>query len=296
MKFVAIVASAIFFFPAVASAGAGAPTHSDCLAMGRTVIDASAASTGQRIRGTRGDDCIIGSAHGDIINGRGGNDIIMGGGGDDHIRGGRGDDIIFGGMGNDDVRGGSGNDTINGGGGDDDLRGNRGDDSLDGGDGNDTLRGGSGNDALSNGARYSGGGGSDGCDGDNRSTSGRAAPRGCRSRNDNAAPGFNALVSSRNDRVSPMLLNGAVVDGDIFAFITDVTGNLTKVEFILNGRKVFQEVDQLHYDLCGSAGSGDSVAARFPTRYAAAGANMLIFRAHYDGGDVVDVVTRFFRR
>ena len=282
---------AALFLPAYALAGAGAPSASDCAAMGLNVIDHSGASVGQTIRGTSGADCIIGSAFDDQIRGLGGNDIIIGGGGDDGIRGGRGDDTIFGGPGNDTIRGGSGNDTVSGGGGDDNIRGNRGNDALDGGMGTDTIRGGSGDDSMSTGETYRGGGGADACDGRNRGTGGI---RGCRARRDVGNPAFNVRVSSSADRSAGMLFNGTSISGDVYAFISDPAGNLTKVEFILNGRKVFQEMNQLHYDLCGSP-AGDSVAYRFPSRYAAAGSNTLVFRLHYDNGDTSDLVTNFFR-
>jgi Ca2+-binding RTX toxin-like protein len=275
----------------MAFAGVSPPSASDCTAMGLNVIDHSAASSGQVIRGTRGADCIIGSAFNDRIRGLGGNDVIIGGAGNDNIRAGRGNDIVFGGAGNDNIRGGSGNDTISGGAGNDDLRGNRGNDGLDGGDGTDVIRGGSGNDAMSTGETCRGGGGSDSCDGANRGTGG---VRGCRARRDVGNPAFNARVSSSSDRSAGMLLNGTSITGDIYAFISDPSGNLTKVEFILNGRKVFQEMDQAHYDLCGSP-AGDSVAYRFPSRYAVAGSNALVFRAHYDSGNTADYVTSFFR-
>jgi len=106
---------------------------------------------------------------------------------------------------------------------------------------------------------------------------------------------LNAMISSTNDRANAMLLNGVTITGDVYAFISDPHGNLTKVEFILNGRKVFQEMGQEHYDLCGS-NAGDSIAYRFPSRYAAAGSNTLVFRVHYSDGDTHDFGTSFFRR
>lgn len=121
---------------------------------------------GRVVRGTAGDDVIIGSDDADnlaggegddTIEGRGGNDAIDGGAGNDDLAGGDGNDAIDGGTGNDDVRGDAGDDELNGGEGDDvvdggagsdDLRGGEGDDQLDGGTGIDIVRGEGGNDAI----------------------------------------------------------------------------------------------------------------------------------------------------
>jgi Ca2+-binding RTX toxin-like protein len=121
---------------------------------------------GRVVRGTPGDDVIIGSDDADNlaggdgndrIEGRGGNDVIDGGAGDDDLSGGDGNDTVDGGTGNDDVRGdagddqldgGDGDDTVDGGSGNDDLRGGEGDDQLDGGTGIDIIRGEGGNDVI----------------------------------------------------------------------------------------------------------------------------------------------------
>lgn len=57
------------------------------------------------IRGTNGDDVIVGSAGADRINSYGGNDVICGGRGNDSLLGWSGDDVIFGEQGNDRIRG-----------------------------------------------------------------------------------------------------------------------------------------------------------------------------------------------
>ena len=64
------------------------------------------------IRGTLGDDMLLGTAMVDLICGFGGNDTIDGGGGDDTIYGGPGDDTITGGTGSDCMAGGPGSDTF----------------------------------------------------------------------------------------------------------------------------------------------------------------------------------------
>ncbi|MFN3847026.1 MAG: calcium-binding protein, partial [Paracoccaceae bacterium] len=109
------------------------------------------------LRGSSGDDLLIGTvwaddidgdAGDDNIDGRDGDDVISGGDGHDHLLGGAGHDTIFGGRGNDILMGQDGDDHLFGGDGDDSLFGGAGDDILDGGAGNDLLDGGSGNDIL----------------------------------------------------------------------------------------------------------------------------------------------------
>ncbi|HSQ38369.1 MAG TPA: hypothetical protein VLS92_10800, partial [Acidimicrobiia bacterium] len=68
-----------------------------CLGLEATIVGAGV------IKGTAGDDVIVGS---------GGNDTIKGLAGHDRICGGGGNDTIVGGMGRDQVQGGPGNDTI----------------------------------------------------------------------------------------------------------------------------------------------------------------------------------------
>jgi Ca2+-binding RTX toxin-like protein len=96
------------------------------------------------IKGTPGDDVIVG---------KGASDVIYGGGGDDRIRGGHnGNDKICGGPGDDVLKGGHGYDSLYGEGGDDRLEGETGSDMLDGGAGEDRLSGSKGSDNLHGGA------------------------------------------------------------------------------------------------------------------------------------------------
>ncbi|WP_210481330.1 ExeM/NucH family extracellular endonuclease [Naasia sp. SYSU D00948] len=87
------------------------------------------------LRGTDGDDVLIGTS---------GVDVILGLGGDDTLRGGNAEDVICGGDGDDLIEGGNGADVLLGGFGDDRLRGENGDDRLVGGPGDDDLDGGRG--------------------------------------------------------------------------------------------------------------------------------------------------------
>jgi predicted extracellular nuclease len=82
------------------------------------------------IRGTAGDDTLVGTNKVDVIMGLGGNDTIRGGNGEDVICGGAGDDRISGENGDDVLSGGFGNDTVDGGNGDDRLIGGPGTDTL----------------------------------------------------------------------------------------------------------------------------------------------------------------------
>ena len=93
---------------------------------------ATIVATGQdRIRGTKGDDVILGAGGAETINGRGGNDRICSVGGADRVKGGTGNDRIDGGKAADRLDGGAGNDTLVGG---------RAKDLLKGGPGRDWLR------------------------------------------------------------------------------------------------------------------------------------------------------------
>ncbi len=75
------------------------------------------------LRGTAGNDTIIGFASDDVINGGDGQrDIILGQDGDDTLDGGDGIDYIFGGNGDDTLRGGDGSEDF--------LYGNSGDDTY----------------------------------------------------------------------------------------------------------------------------------------------------------------------
>lgn len=106
---------------------------------GHAAVSPAAALVGCEVRGTPGNDVLVGSDRPEWMCGYGGNDIIIGGGGGDFIQGGDGDDWI---------RGSNGRDRIEGGPGDDLLEGDGRDDSIDGGPGNDVIRGGNGDDEL----------------------------------------------------------------------------------------------------------------------------------------------------
>lgn len=121
------------------------------------------------IKGTAGNDRIVGKKASDVIYGGGGNDVITGGPngndticggpGNDSINGGRGFDSLHGDGGNDVLQGETGSDSLNGGEGDDDLSGSKGADGLNGGGGDDVLVGFKGPD------KFSGGSGDDYVDG-----------------------------------------------------------------------------------------------------------------------------------
>ena len=110
------------------------------------------------VKGTQGDDVIVGFAGIDRISAFGGDDLICPGGGDDFIRAGAGDDKVKGGGGMDTIYAADGKDRIWGQGNSDSLSGGRGNDrlfggaqladSLLGGPGNDLLDGGAGNDTA----------------------------------------------------------------------------------------------------------------------------------------------------
>jgi Ca2+-binding RTX toxin-like protein len=114
------------------------------------------------IKGTAGNDHIVGKKASDVIYGGGGNDVITGGPngndticggpGDDNIDGGRGFDSLHGEGGNDKLEGDTGSDSVDGGDGDDALSGSKGSDGLHGGGGNDVLIGFKGPDKLGGGA------------------------------------------------------------------------------------------------------------------------------------------------
>jgi Ca2+-binding RTX toxin-like protein len=122
------------------------------------------------VRGTDGDDVLVGTADADVIaagagndliRARGGDDIICAGTGNDDVRAGAGDDTVYGEGGDDTLDGAGGADTIDGGAGadtvaagedDDTVYGRRGDDTVDAGSGADTVRAGPGLDAVDGGA------------------------------------------------------------------------------------------------------------------------------------------------
>jgi Ca2+-binding RTX toxin-like protein len=112
------------------------------------------------IKGTPGNDVLIGDNRANRIQGNGGVDRICGLSGDDTIsasgdvgfsrrvfvRGDDGNDAIFGSNGDDQFFGGDGDDTIAGDSGDDEIFGGRGNDTLIGNDGFDFIVGGPGTD------------------------------------------------------------------------------------------------------------------------------------------------------
>lgn len=88
------------------------------------------------LKGTRGNDVIVGLRGMDNIDARGGDDLICAGAGDDFISAGSGDDKVRGGDGIEDIWGGGGHDRI--------WSGQRPAEGLHGGRGNDWLYGGPG--------------------------------------------------------------------------------------------------------------------------------------------------------
>lgn len=106
------------------------------------VLVAVPAAAAKPIRGTAGDDTLVGTDRRDLIRGFAGNDTIVGNGGSDLVLAGKGDDSVTGDDGRDFLWGGPGNDTLEGGEGPDTLYAGRGMDTLEGGPGNDVLRAG----------------------------------------------------------------------------------------------------------------------------------------------------------
>ncbi|MGH3094180.1 MAG: calcium-binding protein [Gaiellaceae bacterium] len=91
------------------------------------------------IRGTSGDDVLVGTPRPEVICGRGGRDVLLGRGGADVLIGGWGRDVLKGGRGRDVLLGGRSRDT---------LAGGRDGDRLVGGRSRDVLRGNRGRDVL----------------------------------------------------------------------------------------------------------------------------------------------------
>lgn len=162
-KLLSILAALALLGIAVVAAPAGADEHEEevptCGPPGEEV-PATIVGMGL-IKGTPGDDVIVGSMYVDRIFGFGGNDIICGLGGNDFINGGGGDDLLIGdgdgalppfapsnGDNDDTLVGGAGNDTLVGLAGDDSLNGGGGMDFMIGMGGNDVLRGGANDDAM----------------------------------------------------------------------------------------------------------------------------------------------------
>lgn len=101
-----------------------------------------AATSGQELTGTAGNDTISGTAGNDLIKGLDGHDFLVGFGGSDRIYGGGGNDQLLAGTGD------TGNDLLYGEAGNDTLGGGAGNDTLVGGTGSDVLFGGAGDDWL----------------------------------------------------------------------------------------------------------------------------------------------------
>jgi uncharacterized repeat protein (TIGR01451 family) len=100
------------------------------------------------IRGTAGDDTLVGHKRDDVVAAFGGNDRIFPDGGNDLVCAAGGDDLVVAGSGNDRIYGGDQVDRVQGEGGEDNLRGGDGPDVMLGGDGADILRGQLGTDVL----------------------------------------------------------------------------------------------------------------------------------------------------
>jgi uncharacterized protein len=82
------------------------------------------------IRGTEGDDVLVGTNKADVIMGLGGNDVIRGGAGNDNVKAGAGRDRVYGNTGNDALFGQAGRDRLYGGQGRDKVVGGSGRDSA----------------------------------------------------------------------------------------------------------------------------------------------------------------------
>jgi Ca2+-binding RTX toxin-like protein len=149
----------------VALAGAVLPVHPaiaapTCFGKRATIVGTNRdKSEPAELKGTPGNDVIVGLSGYDYIDARGGDDLICAGGGDDWIEAGSGDDKVMGQGGIDEIRGGGGHDRIwggrgpaevlVGGGGNDRLFGGAGtEDLLIGGPGDDVMNGGRGLDIV----------------------------------------------------------------------------------------------------------------------------------------------------
>ena len=98
--------------------------------------------------GTQGNDLMFGYGGKDHMVGLGGNDCMYGGDGKDKLNGERGNDTMYGGNGDDEINGNHGNDSIYGEAGEDKLHGNEGDDYINGGENIDYCKGNEGNNRL----------------------------------------------------------------------------------------------------------------------------------------------------
>jgi len=100
------------------------------------------------LKGTNGDDIILGTDGKDKVNGLGGNDTICTYKGNDIVYGWKGDDTVYTGIGHDRVFGSDGADKIYTGSNDDRIYGQNDNDTLDGGAGNDRIYGSNGEDTI----------------------------------------------------------------------------------------------------------------------------------------------------
>lgn len=91
------------------------------------------------LRGTRGDDRLVGTPLPEAVSARAGDDTVVGAEGLDLLRGQRGRDFLHGRAGDDALKGGAGRDVLKGGAGADVLEGSGGRDVLCGGSGADTF-------------------------------------------------------------------------------------------------------------------------------------------------------------
>jgi Ca2+-binding RTX toxin-like protein len=103
---------------------------------------------GRNLRGTNGNDRLVGGPGSDRLRGLDGNDELRGRNCNDRLDGGRGRDQLFGQRDNDILRGQQGNDRLDGGRGIDLLNGGLGRDRINGRLGNDTIFGRRGNDII----------------------------------------------------------------------------------------------------------------------------------------------------
>ena len=101
-----------------------------------------------RIEGLEGNDLLRGGRDRDVLEGGPGNDSLSGGALSDRMSGGEGNDFLTSGTGNDTIHGGAGDDAVDGGTGNDTIDAEDGNDRLDGGDGDDTIRAGEGDDEI----------------------------------------------------------------------------------------------------------------------------------------------------
>lgn len=105
-------------------------------------------ASADKLKGLAGDDQMIGGEGRDRLVGGRGNDGLSGGAGADRLQGNDGRDTLAGNSGKDSLFGGKHKDLLSGGGGKDKINGGGGPDRLDGGGGNDVLVGGKGADSF----------------------------------------------------------------------------------------------------------------------------------------------------